>query len=122
MDEFDNVLNFLENSLRLVHSYDETDETVDELPHVNRSMPGFIDALSIFRKSCTNFRKTLELSYIAIIRNSYDVKYEISEECPICLDYVKSFYDIPCKHKFCTICLEKWYFKRQNCPICKANL
>lgn len=45
-----------------------------------------------------------------------------TEECPICIHPVRQYRNISCGHKFCTECLDRWYVKRNTCPICKSIL
>ena len=44
-------------------------------------------------------------------------KMNIEEECSIC--YEKSNCKTICNHYFCDICIEQWYNKQKNCPICR---
>ena len=47
---------------------------------------------------------------------------EETEECSICIHPIQHYRNISCGHKFCTECLDRWYIKRNTCPICKKNL
>lgn len=44
-------------------------------------------------------------------------KMNIEEECSVC--YEKSNCKTICNHYFCDICIEQWYNKQKNCPICR---
>ena len=46
-------------------------------------------------------------------------------ECPICLDYFEindNIRILKCNHKFHKDCIDLWFDKQLNCPMCKSNL
>lgn len=47
------------------------------------------------------------------------------ECCPICLDDIsKKQYArrlVKCKHTYCGKCIEQWFEKNHNCPVCKED-
>ena len=48
-----------------------------------------------------------------------------NKSCPICFDdYIETskMYQTPCKHYFHHSCMEKWFQRHRNCPICRNNL
>ena len=44
--------------------------------------------------------------------------------CPICLDKKKTTICIPCKHFFCSRCIDKCIDKlnKQKCPLCRIEV
>ena len=44
-------------------------------------------------------------------------------KCPICLAYVTDPVMINlCSHVFCGFCLEMWFQKKENCPLCRQKI
>ena len=43
------------------------------------------------------------------------------DECPICLDTVKSGFRTPCGHSFCSACLAHALFRNDSCPVCRSG-
>lgn len=44
-------------------------------------------------------------------------------KCPICLGYVTEPTMINvCSHIFCKFCLEMWFQKKENCPLCRKKI
>ena len=41
--------------------------------------------------------------------------------CPICLENKKSIIALPCKHFFCSVCMDK-LLDEGNCPICRTKI
>ena len=41
-------------------------------------------------------------------------------ECPICTDHYSSPRSLPCGHKFCTECFDKWEERSSTCPLCRV--
>jgi len=47
------------------------------------------------------------------------------DDCPICLENLNNLSDdnrvieIECNHIFCFKCIDKWFVKKSQCPICK---
>ena len=52
--------------------------------------------------------------------------HQLKEEftCAICKDFLRNPKVLPCRHYFCTDCLEKWARKKYefHCPICRGNV
>jgi hypothetical protein len=54
-----------------------------------------------------------------------DIKHD--DDCPICLENLNNLGDdnkvtqIECNHIFCFKCINKWFIKKSQCPICKKN-
>lgn len=43
-------------------------------------------------------------------------------KCPICYSPMKKCYRTDaCSHKFCKLCINKWFKINDKCPICRAN-
>jgi len=47
---------------------------------------------------------------------------ESQEDCPICLDTLKSPIITKCAHTFCTECIERVIDGQKKCPMCRAEL
>lgn len=47
---------------------------------------------------------------------------DISSECPICMQYDDHMQSMPCKHVFCSFCIQKWLSLKKTCPICRKSL
>ena len=41
-------------------------------------------------------------------------------ECPICTDHYTSPLSLPCGHKFCNECFNKWEERSSTCPLCRV--
>ena len=66
----------------------------------------------------------------SIIPHSYDIQYfaPISEDavqeddmCPICVEELATIRyrrKTVCGHMFCSDCLQEWFTKKKNCPLC----
>ena len=39
--------------------------------------------------------------------------------CNICLDSIKSPYELKCGHDFCKVCITNWLQVQKVCPICR---
>lgn len=58
----------------------------------------------------------------------YDLRMEIPETCPICLNTfpeqnpgnptIKKIIALSCEHLFCDVCIRSWLEKRPTCPVC----
>ena len=54
-----------------------------------------------------------------------EIKHD--DDCPICLENLNNLSDdnkateIECNHIFCFKCIDKWFIKKSQCPICKKN-
>lgn len=42
--------------------------------------------------------------------------------CPICYEEMQSASITPCKHLFHSICLRKWLYVQENCPLCHSAI
>lgn len=42
-------------------------------------------------------------------------------ECPICFENTACT-TTNCGHKFCDLCLDKWFYYSSNCPLCRDSL
>ena len=57
--------------------------------------------------------------------DSFDENAEISVTCAICmcdLEPTDYLYNLKCHHVFHVDCLEKWYSRRNRCPICRQPI
>jgi hypothetical protein len=39
--------------------------------------------------------------------------------CPVCLENVTFYIELPCSHPLCVPCFCKWGTIRLNCPVCR---
>ncbi|XP_019465666.1 uncharacterized protein LOC109363752 [Meleagris gallopavo] len=48
---------------------------------------------------------------------------ELDRRCPICLDTMDdASYVMPCLHRFCFGCIQRWAESRPTCPLCKRSV
>ena len=48
---------------------------------------------------------------------------ELDTRCPICLDsWVNPSYVLPCLHRFCFACIQRWAESKAECPLCKRRV
>ncbi|XP_071887615.1 uncharacterized protein [Anas platyrhynchos] len=48
---------------------------------------------------------------------------ELDARCPICLDSrVNPSYVLPCLHRFCFACIQRWAESKPECPLCKRRV
>jgi hypothetical protein len=44
-------------------------------------------------------------------------------ECPICLDALQNTRELlVCRHRFCSVCIERWCEKHKTCPVCVRDV
>ena len=47
----------------------------------------------------------------------------LDTRCPICLDsWVNASYVMPCLHRFCFACIQRWAESKPECPLCKRRV
>uniref|UniRef100_A0A8B9D2Y4 RING-type E3 ubiquitin transferase n=1 Tax=Anser brachyrhynchus TaxID=132585 RepID=A0A8B9D2Y4_9AVES len=47
----------------------------------------------------------------------------LGTRCPICLDsWVNPSYVVPCLHRFCFACIQRWAETKPECPLCKQRV
>ncbi|XP_066844398.1 E3 ubiquitin-protein ligase Topors-like [Anser cygnoides] len=47
----------------------------------------------------------------------------LDTRCPICLDsWVNPSYVVPCLHRFCFECIQRWAESKPECPLCKRRV
>jgi len=77
------------------------------------------------------FRPPLDIERILTDLNDLnDLKDEDNNsiECPICYEHLEKLkqdnkpVEILCGHKFCKNCIQRWFDKEEECPICKSNM
>jgi len=89
----------------------------------------FSDISSFVNQNIENINQTHENQ----INNQYTIedlnkKFPIMKclektECIICFDEkIKLCRELNCNHIFCAECIDKWFLKSNNCPICKKNI
>ncbi|XP_071887556.1 E3 ubiquitin-protein ligase Topors-like [Anas platyrhynchos] len=48
---------------------------------------------------------------------------ELDTRCPICLgSWVNASYVVPCLHRFCFVCIQRWAETTPRCPLCKRRM
>nr|XP_021143746.1 E3 ubiquitin-protein ligase Topors-like [Columba livia] len=48
---------------------------------------------------------------------------ELDNLCPICLDsWEEASYVMPCCHRFCFTCIQRWTESKPECPLCKGSV
>lgn len=48
---------------------------------------------------------------------------ELDDHCPICLDsWEEAGYVLPCCHRFCLTCIQRWDEINPDCPLCKRRM
>ena len=80
------------------------------------------DGTLINLKKALNESKNEIINKNSILKNWNDIEIF---ECPICLDEFQNNDDIRlliCSHKFHKKCIDLWFNKQLNCPMCKSNL
>ena len=68
--------------------------------------------------------KLLENSKLEVYSENTEYKYK-EDKCFICLDKLKTCDIIrllKCNHKFCQLCIDKWFLSNHKCPVCKYDL
>ncbi|KAL1860404.1 hypothetical protein VTK73DRAFT_7359 [Phialemonium thermophilum] len=58
----------------------------------------------------------------ALLQQALQLVIESQEECPICIDSLKSPVITHCKHVFCQPCISKVVEIQHKCPMCRAAL
>ena len=56
---------------------------------------------------------------------THPASLETEPRCPICLENFTQGVEIrvmPCQHKYCRCCLDKWLKIKAVCPICNMNI
>uniref|UniRef100_A0A8B9EJR5 RING-type E3 ubiquitin transferase n=1 Tax=Anser cygnoides TaxID=8845 RepID=A0A8B9EJR5_ANSCY len=47
----------------------------------------------------------------------------LDTRCPICLDsWVNPSFVVPCLHRFCFECIQRWAESKPECPLCKRRV
>ncbi|XP_071747328.1 E3 ubiquitin-protein ligase rnf8-B [Lepeophtheirus salmonis] len=54
--------------------------------------------------------------------NNFKELFETNLQCSICSEIFLFATVITCGHTFCEDCIEEWTSKKNNCPICRANI
>ena len=58
-------------------------------------------------------------------KDHFDENAEVSTTCTICmcdLENTEYIYNLKCHHVFHLDCLERWYSRRNTCPVCKQPI
>lgn len=58
----------------------------------------------------------------ALLQQALQLAIESQEECPVCIDDLKSPVITYCKHTFCRVCIAKVIEVQHKCPMCRAEL
>lgn len=46
----------------------------------------------------------------------------MEDDCPICAEAISLPYILPCKHRFCYLCIKRAYEEKSACPYCRAPI
>ena len=52
----------------------------------------------------------------------YPKEMEPPDDCPICQESILLPYTLPCKHRFCYLCIKRAYEEKSACPYCRAPI
>ncbi|XP_022091861.1 uncharacterized protein LOC110979958 isoform X2 [Acanthaster planci] len=74
--------------------------------------------LTNHRQSKKHASKTDDLEVIG--QSSASISRQQEPICVICMDKIKDPKSLPCKHTFCTPCIEKQFQFKPICPVCGA--
>ena len=55
------------------------------------------------------------------LSNAIKLSILVQEECPICYEKGCDF-ETKCKHTFHIECIQKWYSKKRQCPMCRTKI
>ena len=44
------------------------------------------------------------------------------ETCAVCLEVPELTYELPCKHRFCYLCIKPAIITRPTCPLCRGHI
>lgn len=58
----------------------------------------------------------------ALLQQALQLVIESQEECPVCIEDLKSPVITHCKHTFCHACIAKVIEIQHKCPMCRAEL
>ncbi|KAK4191938.1 putative SWI/SNF-related matrix-associated actin-dependent regulator of chromatin subfamily A member 3-like 1 [Podospora australis] len=58
----------------------------------------------------------------ALLQQALQLVIESQEECPVCIEPMKSPVITHCKHVYCRPCISKVIEIQHKCPMCRANL
>ena len=57
-----------------------------------------------------------------VLQDLLQVQIDSQEDCPVCLDSLRSPVITACAHTFCRECIERVVQTQQKCPMCRAAL
>ncbi|ETN40625.1 uncharacterized protein HMPREF1541_04902 [Cyphellophora europaea CBS 101466] len=106
------------------------------------TMTNLLEVLLRLRQTCNHWklcgeariRKVLELveenkaidvTNVAnrkALQDLLQIKIDSQEECPICMDSIKSPVITACAHAFCRECIERTVELQHKCPMCRTEL
>lgn len=56
------------------------------------------------------------------LQDLLQLRIDSQEDCPVCMDTIRSPVITACAHAFCTDCIEKVIETQHKCPMCRAEL
>ena len=46
---------------------------------------------------------------------------KIMDNCSICASNFNNPCTLPCNHRFCSVCIAKWFIRSASCPLCRCD-
>ena len=88
----------------------------------NRLINPFIDSKNNFSSSIDKCKYILFNISVSINPNILALDHDIPKY-PICLGFITDPVKInPCSHIYCKFCLNMWFQKKDNCPLCRIKI
>ncbi|PSN60600.1 hypothetical protein BS50DRAFT_579125 [Corynespora cassiicola Philippines] len=60
-------------------------------------------------------------AYLSNLRQE-NQQEDLKQDCIICQDEIEIGVLTSCGHKYCKVCINKWWYKHRTCPLCKQKL
>lgn len=102
------------------------EEESDVDPLSGRTLLNLQDMFSRFQEINDPNNTQNELSEMVLNKIPIQINVKDSfDQCPICqIDFSSGdmYRNLPCKHKFHSYCIDKWFEGHITCPICRANI
>ena len=91
-------------------------------PEINMDM--FSHTIIIIEEEESPVLKSATQDMIMGLGGYKRIKTDTKDECSICLDtYVvnEGVRDLKCNHRFHKKCIDKWFKRSLNCPVCRTD-
>jgi len=106
-------------------NYDRGSEKSEEIIQLLLTMkPDIINCITNSREIDIDLKNFLNNLGFNLPINWLDV-IEYSNNpigCPICFNEMNEYIETPCKHKFCSECIESWININNICPYCRTRI